>query len=98
MSSFWPLALVAIIHCLDFPTAVNAEFAFVRPNSSVSCANSSSQQPCLTLNEYAQQVEQYFVNDTTFLFLPGTHELDVQLYLDTDAQLGSPSQRLWWKF
>ena len=83
MSSFWPLSLVAVIHCLCvFPTAVNAELAFVRPNSSVSCANSSSQPPCLTFNEYAQQVEQYFVNDTTFLFLPGTHQLDIQLNLE----------------
>ena len=54
----------------------------MRPNSSVSCANSSSQPPCLTFNEYAQQVEQYFVNDTTFLFLPGTHQLDIQLNLE----------------
>ena len=81
MSSFWPVALVAVIHCLIFPTAVNAEVAFVRPNSSVSCA-SSSQQPCLTFNEYAQQVEQYFVDDTTFLFLHGTHQLDFQLDLE----------------
>ena len=79
--SFWPLALVAVIHCLVFATTVNAELAFVRPNSSVLCSASSSQQPCLTFNEYAQQVNQYFVNDTTFLFLPGTHRLDIGLYL-----------------
>ena len=73
--SFWPL-LVAILHS----TTVSAEVAFVRPNSSVSCA-SSSQQPCLTFNEYAQQVDRYFVDKTTFIFLPGTHQLDFQLDL-----------------
>jgi predicted outer membrane repeat protein len=79
--SFW-LLLIAVIHCLVFPTAVNAELAFsVRPNSSVSCA-SPQQRPCLTFNEYAQQVDQYFVDNTTFLFLTGTHELDVQLDLE----------------
>ena len=80
--SFWLLLhlLVAVIHCPIFPTTVNAELAFVRPNSSVSCA-SSQQRPCLTFNEYAQQVDQYFVDNTTFLFLPGIHELNAPLDL-----------------
>ena len=107
MSQFW-LLLVAIVHCPVFPTAVNAELAFVRPNSSVSCA-SPQQRPCLTFNEYAQQVDQYFVDNTTFLFLPGTHELDAPLNLkdlsnvsfaplnDLDAQiLLSPSANITW--
>ena len=77
--SFW-LLLIAIIHCGNvFPTA-NAEKAFVRPNTTVMCPSSS--QPCLTFNEYAQEVNQYFVDNTTFLFLPGTHELDIRLELE----------------
>ena len=110
MSPFW-LLLAAVVHCPVFPTAVNAELAFVRPNSSVSCA-SPQQRPCLTFNEYAQQVDQYFVDNTTFLFLPGTHELNVPLNLkdlsnisfaplnDLDAQnvqiLLSPSANITW--
>ena len=47
----------------------------------MSCA-SPQQQPCLTFNEYAQQVNQYFVDDTIFLFLPSTHELDIPLVLN----------------
>ena len=107
--SFW-LLLIAVrgVHSLVFPTAVNAELAFVRPNSSVSCA-SPQQRPCLTFNEYTQQVDQYFVDNTTFLFLPGTHELDTPLDLeglsnvsfaplnDLDAQiLLSPSANITW--
>jgi predicted outer membrane repeat protein len=104
--SFW-LLVIAVIHGLVFPTAINAELAFVRPNSSISCAS-----PCLTFNEYAhvQQVDQYFVDNTTFLFLPGTHELHVQLDLEglsnisfaplddhIDAQiLLSPSANITW--
>ena len=105
--SFW-LLLVAVVHSLVFPAAVNAELAFVRPNSSMSCA-SPEQRPCLTFNEYAEQVDQYFVDNTIFLFLPGTHELDAPLDLkdlsnvsfaplnDLDAQiLLSPSANITW--
>ena len=78
--SLW-LFSVAIIHSVAFlPTATNAgPVQFVRPSTSVICA--SLQQPCLTFNEYVQQVDQYFGDNTTFLFLPGTHELDAQLKL-----------------
>ena len=76
---FWQLSVV-ILCCIIFPTALNAELAFVRPNTSVACAG--SQQPCLTFNEYAQQLDQYFIDNTTFLFQPSTHKLDVQLELE----------------
>ena len=87
------LVLIAIIHCGKvFPTS-NAEKAFVRPNTSVPCPNSS--QLCLTFNEYAQKVNQYFVDNTTFLFLPGTHELDVQLDLENLSNISFlPSDEL----
>ena len=78
--SFWQLSIIVILSCTVIPSAVNAELAFVRPNTSVACGG--AQQPCLTFNEYAQQVDQYFVDNTTFLFLPGTHELDIQLDLE----------------
>ena len=74
------LLLITIIHSGNVLPTANAEKAFVRPNTSVTCPSSS--QPCLTFNEYAQEVNQYFVDNTTFLFLPGTHELDVQLDLE----------------
>ena len=108
MSSFW-LLLIIFTH---FTTAINSELAFVKPNSSVSCATSSQQRPCLTFNEYAQRVDQYFVDNTTFLFQPGTHELDAPLNLkdlsnvlfapldDLDARsvqiLLSPSANITW--
>ena len=72
--SFW-LLLVVIAHCSILST--NANKAFVRPSENISC----SSQPCLTLNEYAREADQYFVDNTTFMFLPGIHQLDIQLNL-----------------
>ena len=53
---------------------------FVTPSDNVICG---SQSPCLTLNEYAREADQYFVDNTTFIFLPGVHHLDLQLNLES---------------
>ena len=39
------------------------------------------QRPCLTLNEYASDSEEHFVNNTRFYFYPGIHRLDHSLIL-----------------
>ena len=60
------LLLIVVTHCGKVFHTANAEKAFVRPNTSVSCPSSS--QPCLTFNEYAQEVNQYFVdNNVSFV-------------------------------
>ena len=41
------------------------------------------QHPCLTLNDYANNVDTYFVNDSTFLFIPGNHQLSVGLSISS---------------
>jgi len=35
-----------------------------------------SAQPCLTLNQYANDSDHYFKSNTVFKFLPGTHHMD----------------------
>ena len=51
---------------------------YVFPNSSVIyCIQ--SQHPCLTINDYASQVDTFFLNDSIFLFIPGNHRLDLGL-------------------
>ena len=35
--------------------------------------------PCLTLGNYTQQKDAYFVSNTEFIFLPGNHQVDNQL-------------------
>ena len=45
--------------------------------------NCSSQVHCpRTLNEYANEVDQYFLDNTTFTFMPGIHQLSIPLHLD----------------
>ena len=78
--SFW-LVSSFTLHC-----SISLTFAkevFVRPDD-VTC---SSQSPCLTLNEYARKADQYFVDNTTFIFLPGVHHLDLQLKLKNLSNL-----------
>ena len=74
---FWLLSAI-VTHYSIFST--NAENVFVRPSEfeDVTCPY----QPCLTLNDYARETDQYIVDNTTFLFLPGIHQLDIQLYLE----------------
>ena len=55
---------------------------YVKPliNESASpCSN--MQRPCLTLNEYASNSDEYFVNNTRFYFHPGIHRLKYTLNL-----------------
>lgn len=60
-------------------TSVAAGENFVRPSD---FKNQSCQfNPCLMLNDYARDADLYFVDNTIFAFLPGTHELDVLLHL-----------------
>lgn len=33
-------------------------------------------QPCLTLDQYTEKTDSYFVSGTTFIFLAGNHSLD----------------------
>ena len=56
----------------------NAVAVFVRPSENVTCPS----QPCLTLNDYAREPGQYFLDNSTFLFLPGIHHLDYQLRVE----------------
>ena len=42
---------------------------------------SSQNVPCRTLSEYASALDQFFVNNSTFTFMPGNHQLDMPLNL-----------------
>ncbi len=66
----------------------------VTPTSDTRCPRIP--QPCLTLNQYIEQVEEYFTPDAavTMSFLPGTHHLCGALYisdLESVTMLGSAS-------
>ena len=55
---------------------------YVFPNTSISCGV-IVQHPCLTLNDYSNNVDTYFVNDSTFVFIPGNHQLSVGLSISS---------------
>ena len=75
-STLW--LLLAIL----FSTASTNDgaIAYVRPSSisNVTCPD----QPCLMLDDYAREKDHYFLNETSFIFLPGVHQLDLQLRLE----------------
>ena len=55
---------------------------YVKPLTSERASPCSNvQRPCLTLNEYASNSDEYFVNNTRFYFHPGIHRLEYTLNL-----------------
>jgi hypothetical protein len=53
---------------------------FITPSGNTSCPARPA-RPCITLNEYASDVEDYLMDNSTIIFLPGNHLLDVVLHL-----------------
>ena len=49
------------------------------------CPQNSTQ--CATLSEYAQQAKSYFTSNTTMVFLPGDHTLDVNITVANISRL-----------
>ena len=75
--SCWLLSVATLFFCSIAFT--DAEIFYVKPGDDMNC---TYQPSCLTLNEYVTQKEQYFLDNTTFMFLPGIHQLDVQLNVE----------------
>ena len=48
---------------------------YVTPNRSMPCL--ADQHPCLTIDEYAIQIDKFFLNDSIFSFDPGNHSLNI---------------------
>ena len=72
--SFWLLLTVLI----SAPSTNDGAIAYVRSSNHATCPD----QPCLMLNEYAREQDQYFLDGASFVFLPGIHQLDLQLQLE----------------
>ena len=56
---------------------------YVTPSSDVPCPA----EPCRTLSEYAEHTEQFFISNTTFLFLPGDHTLNERIQIENTTKL-----------
>ena len=73
------IILILILAALSPPVGtLNPQVKYVQPfNGSNSCIS----EPC-TFDQYANDPEQHFISDTTFIFLPGEHQLNCSLDLD----------------
>ena len=79
---------MAAVFYIYFVLAINVLFGSVIHTSAVAGENSVCPSdfenqfvPCRLFNDYAREGDQYFVDNTIFTFLPGTHQLDVSLDL-----------------
>ena len=76
--------LLTAQHCISDQSfqpmlMVNMNYRYVTPSRSGLSCNGS--EPCLTLEEYANDPATYFVSDTIFYFYPGKHQLNTSLEL-----------------
>ena len=70
--------LIHTLHGQVSPTnSSTQQVNYVTPNRSMPCL--TDQHPCLTIDEYASQVDEFFVNDSIFTFDPGNHRLNIGL-------------------
>ena len=82
------LKILIVMSSLSFfakiPSSISMHVNYVKPFGSERVSESPCsdvQRPCLTLNEYASNPDEYFVNNTRFYFYPGIHRLEYTLNL-----------------
>ena len=83
----WPSVvfkvLILMSSLLLFAKMTSTTITYVKPFASKTASQCSDvQRPCLTLNEYASDLDMYFLNNTIFYFHPGMHRLDNCLVLE----------------
>ena len=71
----WLSLTIIVPYCIY---STSGEKAFVRPSKNETC----QVHPCFTLNDYAREANQYFLDNTVFIFLSGIHQLDIGLRVD----------------
>ena len=74
---FTVLATALLIATLSCCSAENVYCVTPTATSCSSCPHNSTN--CTTLSEYAQEAELYFTSNTTMVFLPGDHTLDMNI-------------------
>ena len=74
---FTVIVAALLISTLSYCSAENVYCVAPTATSCLSCPQNSTN--CTTLSEYAQEVELYFTSNTTMVFLPGDHTLDMNI-------------------
>ena len=82
---FTVLVAALLINTLSYCSAENVYCVAPTTTSCSSCPHNSAN--CSTLSEYAQEAETYFTSNTTMVFLPGDHTLDVNITVANVAGL-----------
>ena len=80
-----PPALVLLLLALSSSTK---QICYVKPNNSSESVTCSGHEPCLAINQYAQQTtHQCFSTGSTLLFLPGNHTLHSKVHLENISDI-----------
>ena len=75
-TSFIVLVTALLINTLSYCSAENV---YCVTPTATSCSSCPHNTHCATLSEYAQEAELYFTSNTSMVFLPGDHVLDVNI-------------------
>ena len=78
------LVAALLINTLSYCSAENV---YCVTPTATSCSSCPHNNHCATLSEYAQEAELYFTSNTTMLFLPGDHVLDVNITVANVSRL-----------
>lgn len=76
-TSFMALVAVLLINTLSYYSAENVYCVTPTDTSCSSCPPNSAN--CSTLSKYAQEAKLYFTSNTTMVFMPGDHVLDINI-------------------
>ena len=83
-----PFIVLATALLLSTFSHCSAENVYcVRPTQASCTSCPQNHTRCLTLSEYAREAEQNFTSNTTMVFLPGDHTLDVNFILANVSSL-----------
>ena len=81
VQSTWFIVLVTGVTALLIITLsyCSAEKVYCITSTATSCSSCPPNTHCATLSEYAQEAEVHFTSNTTMVFLPGDHVLEVNI-------------------
>ena len=79
------LVTALLINTLSYCSAENVYCVTPTATSCSSCPHNSAN--CTTLSEYAQEAELYFTSNTTMVFLPSDHALNVNITVSNVTRL-----------
>ena len=75
MALLWIIWLLSAL--VTTPISINAKEVYVRSSDNETCPA----QPCFTLSEYVIEMNHYFTDNTSFMFLSGDHHLHTPLHI-----------------